>query len=245
MFCRRFFGLHILQNDNVQNEASQDLLQICSVITIEHASHIRGASRDNNEVICSNPTPTNLSDRTPGDGFDVEGNDSRPQSPRQVYDQFVDDQNTTSQQFDWAKDNISRSYSSGDGRHDGSDFVLGQYFETKEDLNLKLSLVAINGKFEMKTHKSTKILKKVRCFDDKCLWRLRARKLPNSNFFVICQYNGFHSCTLMNRSIHHRQASSRVIGARMQGHFTDIKETPKANVLMGYVREELKVQCSY
>ena len=97
----------------------------------------------------------------------------------------------------------------------------------------------------MKTHKSTKKFKEVRCVDDKCLRRLRARKLPNSNFFVIRQYNGFHSCTLMNRSIHHRQASSRVIGARMQGHFMDIKETPKAKVLMGYVREELKVQCSY
>ena len=97
----------------------------------------------------------------------------------------------------------------------------------------------------MKMHKSTKTFKEVRCVDDKCLWRIPARKLPNSNFFVIRQYNGFHSCTLMNRSIHHRQASSHVIGARMQGHFTDIKKTPKAKVLMGYVREELKVQCSY
>ena len=30
----------------------------------------------------------------------------------------------------------------------------------------------------------------------------------------------------------------------MQGLFTDIKETPKAKVLMGYMCEELKVQCS-
>ena len=97
----------------------------------------------------------------------------------------------------------------------------------------------------MKTHKSTKKFKEVRCVDDKCLWRLRARKLPNSNFFVIRQYNSFHFCKLMNRSSHHRQAFSRVIGARMQGHFKDIKETPKEKVHMGYVREELKVQCSY
>ena len=51
-----------------------------------------------------------------------------PQSPRQV-----DDQNTTSQQFDWAEENVFRSYSSGDGRHDGSAFALGQHFESKED----------------------------------------------------------------------------------------------------------------
>ena len=85
-------------------------------------------------MICSNPTPTNLSDQTPGDGFDVVGNDSMPQSPRQVDDQFVDDQNTTTQQFDWAEENVFRSYSSGDG-HDGSDFALGQHFESKEDLD--------------------------------------------------------------------------------------------------------------
>ena len=234
-----------MENDNVENEASQNLLQIGGVNPIYHPPQICRGIRDNNEVICSNPTPNNLSDQTPGDGFDVEGNDSMPQSPRQVDDQFVDDQNSTSQQFYWAEENVFRSYSSGDGRHDGSDFALGQHFESKEDLNLKLSLVAINGKFEMKTHKSTKTLKEVRCVDDNCLWRLRARKLPNSNFFVIRQYNGFYSCTFMNRSIHHRQASSHVIGARMQGHFTDIKETPKAKVLMRYVREELKVQCSY
>ena len=83
-FVDDYFGLHILENDNVQNEASQDLLQICDVNTIDHRSQICGASKDNNEVICSNPTPTNLSDRTPGDGFDVEGNDNMPQSPQQA-----------------------------------------------------------------------------------------------------------------------------------------------------------------
>ena len=134
-FVDDYFGLHILENDNVENEASQNLLPIGGVNPIYHPPQICRGIRDNNEVICSNPTPNNLSDQTPGDGFDVEGNDSRPQSPRQVYDQFVDDQNTTSQQFDWAEENIFRSYSSGDGRHDGSDFALGQHFESKEDLD--------------------------------------------------------------------------------------------------------------
>ena len=70
-FVDDYFGLHILENDNVQNEASQNLLQICGVNPIDHPSHICGASKDNNKVICSNPTPTNLSDRTPGDGCHV------------------------------------------------------------------------------------------------------------------------------------------------------------------------------
>ena len=77
-FVDDYFGLHILENDNVQNEASQDLLPICGVNPIYHPPEICRGIRNNNEVICSNPTPTNLSDRTPGDGFDVEGNDSMP-----------------------------------------------------------------------------------------------------------------------------------------------------------------------
>ena len=107
-FVEDYFGLHILENDNVENEASQDLLQICGVNLIYHPPQICRGIRDKNEVICSNPTPTNLSDQTPGDGFDVEGNYSMPQSPRQVDDQFVDDHNTTSQQFYWAEENVFR-----------------------------------------------------------------------------------------------------------------------------------------
>ena len=185
---------------------------------------ICGANSASNESICG----------ANSDGVPVEVNDSMP---LQDDYEFVEDQNITSEQFDLPEENVIRPYSLGDGRHNGSDFALGQHFESKEALNLKLSLVAINGKFEMKTHRSTKILKEVRCVDHKCLWQLPARKMPSSNFFVIHQCNGFHSCTLINRSIQHRQASSRVIGAKMQGHFKDIKQIPTTKVPMGYVRE--------
>ena len=108
---------------------------------IDHLPQICGASKDSNEVISSNPTPINLSDWSPGAGFHVEVNDSMPQ---QVDNKFVEDLNSTSQQFDWSEENVIRSYSLGDGRHDGFDLALGQHFESNDDFNLKLSLVAIN-----------------------------------------------------------------------------------------------------
>ena len=92
-FVDDYFGLHILENDNIENEASQDLLQIRGVNPIYHPPQICRGIRDNNEVICSNPTPTILSNRTLRDGFHVEGNRSMPQ---QVDNEFVDYQNTTS-----------------------------------------------------------------------------------------------------------------------------------------------------
>jgi hypothetical protein len=136
--------------------------------------------------------------------------------------------------------------SSDNGRNDGSDLMVGKHFDSKEDLNTKLNLVAINGKFEIKVKKSTRTLKEVVCVDEpNCLWRVRATKMPGSNFFVIRQYNGIHTCSLMNRSINHRQASSRVIGARMKGHFIDCKQPPNPKVLMGFMSQELQVQVSY
>ncbi|GMN46200.1 hypothetical protein TIFTF001_015377 [Ficus carica] len=46
-------------------------------------------------------------------------------------------------------------------RSDGLDLMVGKHFDNKEELNTKLNLVTINGKFEMKVKKSTKSLKEV------------------------------------------------------------------------------------
>ncbi|GMN38473.1 hypothetical protein TIFTF001_007711 [Ficus carica] len=63
--------------------------------------------------------------------------------------------------------------SSDSGRNDGSDLMVGKHFDSKEELNTKLNLVAINGKFEMKVKKSTKSLKEVVCVEEpNCLWRV-------------------------------------------------------------------------
>ncbi|GMN30820.1 hypothetical protein TIFTF001_044514 [Ficus carica] len=75
------------------------------------------------------------------------------------------------------------SYDSG--RNDGSDLMVGKHFDSKEDLNTKLNLVAINGKFETKVKKSTRTLKEVVCVDQpNCLWRVRATKMPETIYPV-------------------------------------------------------------
>ena len=53
-------------------------------------------------------------------------------------------------------------------KHDGFDMTLGRHFESKEELNLKLSLIVINKKFEIKMYTSRKTLKELKCVDDKC-----------------------------------------------------------------------------
>ncbi|GMN61545.1 hypothetical protein TIFTF001_030624 [Ficus carica] len=72
--------------------------------------------------------------------------------------------------------------SSDSGRSDDSNLMVGKHFDSKEELNMNLILVVINGKFEMKVKKSTKLLKEVVCVDGpNCLWRVRAIKMPGSS----------------------------------------------------------------
>ncbi|KAM6590991.1 hypothetical protein CsatA_013596 [Cannabis sativa] len=130
------------------------------------------------------------------------------------------------QHYDMFMGNVAqcnREASQDSGRHDGSNLKVGQHFVSKDELSYYLSIIAINGRFEMRTTKSNKSIKEVRCVSENCLWRVRATKMKDSHFFVIRQYHSLHSCSLMNRNANHRQASSRVIGSRVQGHFKNIQ----------------------
>ncbi|XP_030479257.1 uncharacterized protein LOC115696497 [Cannabis sativa] len=97
----------------------------------------------------------------------------------------------------------------------------------------------------MRTTKSNKSIKEVRCVSENRSWRVRATKMKDSHFFVIRQYHSLHSCSLMNRNANHKQASSRVIGSRVQGHFKNSKDPFNPRSLAGFMREEMKVQASY
>lgn len=120
--------------------------------------------------------------------------DDLPEGSDDVIDETIHD--SPCQHFDLEKDGALISFDSG--RHDGFDLRVGRHFESKEELNIKLSLVAINGKFEMKVKKSIKTLKEVICVNKNCSWRVRATNRSGSNFFVIRQYNVIHTCSLMN-----------------------------------------------
>ncbi|GMN55802.1 hypothetical protein TIFTF001_024914 [Ficus carica] len=205
----------------------------------EHPLQICATSTPINERISGfNPTPITGSIPTPeetvleevaneDDGVDKVGDDvpERGDEVRKGCDGVPEEDDSRCQHSESEEIRFVPLISSDSGRNDGSDLMVGKHFDSKEELNTKLNLVAINGKFKMNVKKSTKSLKEVVCVDEpNCLWRVRATKMPGSNFFVIRQYNGIHTCSLMNRSINHRQASSRVIGTNMKEHFIDCKQ---------------------
>ncbi|XP_060974703.1 uncharacterized protein LOC133039773 [Cannabis sativa] len=232
-FYDNYFGCHII--DQVPNDPSyvpnEDIPQ------------------SGEGIIGSNPTPDDIvhesgnnelqeCDKVVEENNDVIENDivvgGGQIIPYQHYDMFM---GNVAQ--------CNREASQDSGRHDGSNLKVGQHFVSKDELSYYLSIIAINGRFEMRTTKSNKSIKEVRCVSENCLWRVRATKMKDSHFFVIRQYHSLHSCSLMNRNANHRQASSRVIGSRVQGHFKNSKDPLNPKSLAGFMREEMKVQVSY
>ncbi|XP_062088889.1 uncharacterized protein LOC133795455 [Humulus lupulus] len=221
-FYDNYFGCHIIEQ--VSNE---DLAQ------------------NNGDIIGSNPTPNDIVHEGGDNVLEecdklVEENNNVTEGGHNVVESghIVPYQN-----FDIGE--FTREASQNSGRHDGSDLNVGRHFASKDELSYYLSVIAINGRFEMRTIKSNKSLKEVHCISENCLWRVRATKMKDSEFFVIRQYHGLHTCSLMNRNANHRQASSRVIGARVQGHFKNSKDPLNPRSLAGFMREEMKVQFSY
>ncbi|XP_062088953.1 uncharacterized protein LOC133795522 [Humulus lupulus] len=221
-FYDNYFGCHIIEQ--VSNE---DLVQ------------------NNGDIIGSNPTPNDIVHEGGDNVLEecdklVEENNNVTEGGHNVVEsgQIIPYQN-----FDIGE--FTREESQDSGRHDGSDLNVGRHFASKDELSYYLSGIAINGRFEMRTIKSNKSLKEVRCISENCLWRVRATKMKDSEFFVIRKYHGLHTCSLMNRNANHRQASSRVIGARVQGHFKNSKDPLYPRSLTGFMREEMKVQVSY
>ncbi|XP_062107755.1 uncharacterized protein LOC133818735 [Humulus lupulus] len=232
-FYDNYFGCHVI--DQFPNDPSyvpsEDIAQ------------------SGEDIIGSNPTPDDIvheggnnvleeCEKVVQENNDVIGNDNIVGGgqiiPYQHFDTFMGN---------FAQ--FNREASQNSGRHDGSDLKAGQHFESKDGLSYYLSIIAINGRFEMRTTKSTKSVKEVRCISEDCSWRVRATKMKDSHFFVIRQYYSLHSCSLMNRNANHRQASSRVIGSRVQGHFKNSKDPLNPRSLAGFMREEMKVQVSY
>ncbi|GMN52671.1 hypothetical protein TIFTF001_021815 [Ficus carica] len=159
----------------------------------EHPLQICATSTPINEGITGfNPTPITGSNPTPeetvlgeianedygvdnaGDDVSEGGDDSRKED-----DGVPEEDDRRWQQAELEDTRFVPLISSNSGRNDGSDLMVGQHFESKEELNTKLNLVAIEGKFEMKVKKSNKSLKEVVCVEEpNCLWRVRATKMP-------------------------------------------------------------------
>lgn len=93
---------------------------------------------------------------------------------------------------------------------------VGQFFFSRHDLLVKLSMLVLGNNFNYNVKKSTKSLLTVRCFMEECKWRVRATKMDEIDSFEVKKYSSEHTCSLKLRLSNHRQAKSSVFKVEIE-----------------------------
>ncbi|XP_033143358.1 uncharacterized protein LOC117132665 [Brassica rapa] len=125
------------------------------------------------------------------------------------------------------------------------DIKVNSYFKTKRELMLRMKKWALEWKFEYKTVSSNKSRVLLSCVDENCTWRMRAIKLPVSDFFVVKKYVHEHTCDTTHRKANHRQASAKLLGSLICSNYGEKKEGLKPKQIIEHVRMLHGVHINY
>ncbi|XP_013594547.1 PREDICTED: uncharacterized protein LOC106302628 [Brassica oleracea var. oleracea] len=121
----------------------------------------------------------------------------------------------------------------------------GQHFTSKIALQAIMEICAMKHNFDYKVGKTDKRVWYVCCADDDCRWRVRAEGLTGSSYFIIKKYVTDHSCAPSSRNHSVRTASSKTVGSLIMHKYESIKEGPKPNDIIQFMRNDHGVEISY
>ncbi|XP_048604835.1 uncharacterized protein LOC125582274 [Brassica napus] len=125
------------------------------------------------------------------------------------------------------------------------DIKVNSYFKIKRELMLRMKKWALEWKFEYKTVSSNKSRVLLSCVDENITWRMRAIKLPLSDFFVVKKYVHEHTCDTTHRKANHRQASAKLLGSLICSNYGEKKEGLKPKQIIEQVRMLHGVHINY
>ena len=121
----------------------------------------------------------------------------------------------------------------------------GQHFTSKAALQATMEICAMKHNFDYKVGKTDRRVWYVRCADDDCRWRVRAEGLTGSSYFIIKKYVPDHSCSPSSRNHSVRTASSKTVGSLIKHKYETVKEGPKPNDIIQFMRNDHGVEISY
>ncbi|RVW53212.1 Serine/threonine-protein phosphatase 7 long form-like [Vitis vinifera] len=104
--------------------------------------------------------------------------------------------------------------------HPTGEFIVGQIFNSKGDLQHAVKMYSINSHQEYIVLSSTKKLLVLRCKkaeQSQCPWRLRATVVKGTSLFEINKYSGPHTCVNPCMNQDHHQLDSNLIAAHIEG----------------------------
>lgn len=90
--------------------------------------------------------------------------------------------------------------------------AVGQRYESKEALEMRLKILSVINQFDFDIRRSTTTLFTANCWVKPCTWRVRASTFGDSGPFFVRVYVEEHSCSITERSARCRQATYVILG---------------------------------
>ncbi|XP_059302282.1 uncharacterized protein LOC132054255 [Lycium ferocissimum] len=128
--------------------------------------------------------------------------------------------------------------------NDGTDFYIGQTFDSKENLKFLLKKAAIKRPFGFAPIKSNIKYYKVECTSPNCGGMLRCSKYKSSDRVLLYKYVGEHTCGVEHVTSLHKHASSHVIAPVLMNDYIENKG-PSTKEIQRTVYREFHCKPSY
>ena len=103
----------------------------------------------------------------------------------------------------------------------------------------------MRDKFNFKIFKSNTHFIVVCCLDMTCPWRVCAKRLADSGYWMVTKFVNKHTCPTNFKNVRHRQAKSWVIGECVKQRLINPERVFKPKDVMDDVQKKFGVNISY
>ncbi|GKA46212.1 transposase, MuDR, MULE transposase domain protein [Tanacetum coccineum] len=104
---------------------------------------------------------------------------------------------------------------------------------------------AIVEGFEFKTRSSNKIRFDAICIHKECTWRILARKLDESNWWLLTTFKDVHTCSMTRLHPDHRNATTTILGALLVDKVADYTRVYRPKDIQRDLKIDLSIDISY
>ncbi|KAL5561876.1 hypothetical protein UlMin_031623, partial [Ulmus minor] len=118
-------------------------------------------------------------------------------------------------------------------------------FRSKKELMTCVSITAMTEKFQYKVFKSKPSFVVVRCIHTSCSWRVRAKKLVESEYWMVTKYEKNHTCPTDFKPVRRRQATSWVVGECVKRKLINPGRVYRPRDVMDNMKRKFGVDISY
>ncbi|KAL5578710.1 hypothetical protein UlMin_011152 [Ulmus minor] len=118
-------------------------------------------------------------------------------------------------------------------------------FRSKKELMTCLSITSMREKFQYKVFKYKPTFVVVHCVHTSCSWRVRVKKLVESEYWMVTKYEKKHTCPTDFKPVRRRQATSWVVGECVKRRLINPGRVYRPQDVMDDMKHKFEVDISY